>query len=79
MSTENDKMKPNVLAIKTGKQGQILLDDAIEKCRLTVLAIKLGIQWHVLLDDSVRSQKSVFVRLKGQGTLLTINKIDESS
>ena len=79
MSTENDKIKRNVLAIKTGKQGQILLDDAIEKCRLTVLAIKLGIQWHVLLDDSVRSQKSVFVRLKGQGTLFTINKIDDET
>jgi hypothetical protein len=79
MSTENDKIKRNVLAIKTGKQGQILLDDAIEKCRLTVLAIKLGIHWHVLLDDSVRSQKSVFVRLKGQGTLFTINKIDDET
>ncbi len=79
MSTENDKIKRNVLAIKTGKQGQILLDDAIEKCRLTVLAIKLGIQWHVLLDDSVRSQKSVFVRLKGQGTLFTIDKIDDET
>lgn len=79
MSTENDKIKRNVLAIKIGKQGQILLDDAIEKCRLTVLAIKLGIQWHVLLDDSVRSQKSVFVRLKGQGTLFIINKIDDET
>ena len=79
MITENDKIKRNVLAIKTGKQGQILLDDAIEKCRLTVLAIKLGIHWHVLLDDSVRSQKSVFVRLKGQGTLFTINKIDDET
>ena len=79
MSIENDKIKRNVLAIKTGKQGQILLDDAIEKCRLTVLAIKLGIHWHVLLDDSVRSQKSVFVRLKGQGTLFTINKIDDET
>ena len=79
MSTENDKIKRNVLAIKTGKQGQILLDDAIEKCRLTVLAIKLGIHWHVLLDDLVRSQKSVFVRLKGQGTLFTINKIDDET
>ena len=46
MSTENDKIKLNVFAIKTGKQGQILLDDAIEKCRLTVLAIKLGILSH---------------------------------